>query len=414
MKIKKIFKILLLLIVLLAVFYFIYAIFWLTKMNSWQNKIGETLPDTFKIELPVIRNLDVYFCVKATVNDKYEADFILDTKASPLAKMETINDYKTNFWGNFPVSVSNLYGQKEKLPLYFFDSFRIQSLSFNKPLFKGISKSNAMHDLMDNDVIGNNIIEQLFWKFSLDNEKIILFSNKDSLLLCKETENYVKIENGLNDNNSLFFPDISTQDDGFMFDLGYAGEIMVNKKIFTCLSNTFSPKEYLSTRRTSSKNDTTYVFDGITIEWNGKKISNCQINYIPITNKNIIGVKLANRFNFVLAYNEKKGNKRENNLYLQPRNNFQYFESAPYCSEFGFHIEKSESGFIVKRIEAGGLADKAGIGIKDKIVNIDQGNFDMDVDSLDFYLSDKQSVNLAIEKNGEIINIELNLGIVNK
>ncbi|MDR3218037.1 MAG: hypothetical protein LBU22_03515 [Dysgonamonadaceae bacterium] len=194
MKIKKILKISLLVIILLVVFRFIYILFCLTKINLWQNKIGEILPDTFKIELPVIRNQRNYFCIRCTVNDKYEADFIIDTKASPLAKMETVNDFNANYLGNFPVSSSNFYGQKEKLPLYFFYSFRIQSLSFKKPLFKGISKSNAMYDLMDNDVVGKDIIEQLFWKFSLDKGKIMLFSNKDSLFLCKETENYVKIE----------------------------------------------------------------------------------------------------------------------------------------------------------------------------------------------------------------------------
>jgi hypothetical protein len=198
-------------------------------------------------------------------------------------------------------------------------------------LFKGISKSNAMYDLMENDVIGKDILTQLFWKFSLDDEKIILFSNKDSLLLGKETENYVKIENGLNDNNNLFFPDISTSSD-FMFDLGYGGEIMVNKDIFTVLANKFSPQKYLSTR-TSITNDSVYVFDGISIEWNGIKIPNCQIIYKPLANRNIIGVELANRFNFVLAYNERNNNRTENNLYLQPRNNFQHFESRPYYSE---------------------------------------------------------------------------------
>jgi hypothetical protein len=409
MKIKKIVKISLLLIILLAVVYNILIMYKLIKINFWQNKIGENLPDIFKVELPVIRNQANYFCIRSTINDKYEADFIIDTKATPLAKMETINDYNANYWGDFPVFVSNLYGQKEQYPLYFFNSFRIQSLSFNKPLFKGISKSNAMYDLMDNDVIGKGIIDKLFWKFSLDDEKIILFSNKDSLLLYKETENYVKIENGLNDNISLFFSDIATRGD-FMFDLGYGGEIMVNKNIFTCLSNKFSPKKYLTSRRTALNNDSSYVFDGINIEWNGIKIPNCQIVYRPVTNRNVIGVAVANRFNFVMAYNEKKNERIENNLYLQPRNNFQHFESIPYCSKFGFYIGKLKNEFIVKRIEIGGLADKAGINVNDKIINIDQGDFDLnDVENrLNFYLSDKQSVNLTIEKNGKTIDVVLN------
>jgi hypothetical protein len=377
------------------------------KINLWQDKIGETLPDTFKIELPLIRNQRNYFCIRCTVNDKQEADFIIDTKASPLAKMETVNNFNANYWGNFPVSTSNSYGQKEKLPLYFFNSFRIQSLSFNKPLFEGISKSNAMHDLMDNDVIGKDIIKQLFWKFSLDSEKIILFSKKDSLLLCKETENYVKIENGLNDNNNLFFPDISTQGD-FMFDSGYEGEVMVNKKIFTRLSGEYSPQKYLSTSRTSTKNDTTYVFDKMNIEWNGIKISNCQIIYRPVANRNLIGAGLAGRFNFVLAC-EKKKNKIENNLYLQPRNNFQDFESIPYCSKFGFSIENLAEKWIVKKIEVGGLAEHTGLKVMDKVIRIDNGAFDLENNSnnLIMYLADKKQVTVQIEREGQIIDIKM-------
>jgi hypothetical protein len=323
-------------------------------------------------------------------------------------KTETINDLNANYLGNFPVPVRNSYGQKEKCPLYYFKTFKIQSLIFNKPLFKGISKSNAMYDLMDNGVLGKEIIAQLFWKFSLDDEKMILFSNEDTLLLREETENFVKIENVLTeDKNDLFFPDISMSEN-FIFDLGYAGEIMVNKKIFTELSKKISSKKFLTVRRTSTKNDTTYVFERMNIEWNDIKIPNCRLVYSPITNRNIIGVELANRFNFVLAYNEKKNNKIENNLYLQPRNNFQDFEGAPYCSDFGFNIKKVDNGFIIKRIEIGGLADKSGISVKDKIVGIDYGNFNLnDVNRLNSYLKDKKSVTLKIEAEGKIIEKEL-------
>jgi hypothetical protein len=275
-------------------------------------------------------------------------------------KTETINDLNANCWGYFPVPFRNSYGQKEKYPLCYFESFKIQALTFNKSLFKGISKSNAMYDLMDNGVIGKEIIAQLFWKFSLDDEKMILFSNKDTLLLREETENFVKIENTLTeDKNDLFFPDIAMSEN--------------------------------------------FIF-----EWNDIKIPNCRLVYSPITNRNIIGVELANRFNFVLAYNEKTNNKIENNLYLQPRNNFQDFEDAPYCSDFGFDIEKEDNEFIIKRIEIGGLADKSGISVNDKIVGIDNGNFNLnDVSSLNSYLKDKKSVTLKIEAEGKSIEKEL-------
>lgn len=57
----------------------------------------------------------------------------------------------------------------------------------------------------------------------------------------------------------------------------------------------------------------------------------------------------------------------------------------------------------------GGLADKSGIRVKDKIVGIDHGNFNLnDVDRLNSYLKDKKSVTLKIEENGKIIETEIN------
>ena len=120
----------------------------------------------------------------------------------------------------------------------------------------------------------------------------------------------------------------------------------------------------------------------------------------------MIGVKFANRFNFVLAYNENNNNRIENNLYLQPRNNFQRFESTPYCSKLGFDIEISESGFIVKRIEIGGLADKAGLKVKDKVLDINGevclDKVPFDEDDLNKCIADKGQVVIKVDREGKI------------
>ena len=109
-----------------------------------------------------------------------------------------------------------------------------------------------------------------------------------------------------------------------------------------------------------------------------------------------------------MAYNDKTNNKTGDNLYLQPRNNFQNFESDPYCSDFGFAIGKSENEFIVQKIEIGGLADKVGVSVKDKIISIDNGNFDLNNrKQLDSYLSDKNSVTIELEKESKITVIKL-------
>jgi len=405
-KYVKIIKRSIFIILLLAIFFVVSQIVIGVKIIYRQNTIGETLPDTFRIELPVIRNHSNYFCVEATVNDTCQANFIFDTNASCLAKIETVDNMNMHKWSRWPVAFGNYYGQIQMTCMYHFDSFKIQSLTFNRPLFEGIPKSNTMYDLMTEDVLGRGFIKALFWKFALDDEKMILFSNKDSLLLQKETENFVKIDNGLH-SNELFFPDISMTAD-FIFDTGYSEEIMVNEKIFTVLSEKFTPKIYIFTRRTLAKNDISYVFDNMNVEWGGIKISNCQVIYSPITDRCLIGSPLLDRFNFVFAYNEKVDYRIKDNLYLQPRNNFQQFESIPYCSDFGFYIRKSGNEFNINMIEQGGLADKAGIRLKDKIISIDHGDFDLsNLKELDSYLSDKKTVHIAIEKKGKVTEIVL-------
>lgn len=382
-----------------GVFYFINGVVRTYKMNAWQDKVGDTLPDTFKIELPIIHS-STWFCVRGSINDKYEEDFIIDTQANSLLKIETVKELKSYYWGRFPAVVRNFYGQKGKYPLNYFESFKIRDISFNKPLFSGISKTNALHGLIGNGVVGKNIIKQLYWKFSLDDEKMILFSKNDSTLLHKETKSFLKIESGLI-KCKLFFPDILAQDD-FLFDLGHEGAVMVDNNIFTQLSKVSSPKIYLINNRITLKNDTVFVFDNIDFEWNTIKISNCQIVYEPLTNRNLIGAELMNRFNFVLAYNKKMYNRLTDDLYIQPRKDFQDFKSEPYGPDFGFFLGKVENEFIIKGIEVEGLAHKAGIGIRDKIVSIDHGKFDLnDYKQLDLYLEDKETVILEIEKSGK-------------
>ena len=402
-KYVKIIKRSIFVILLFVIFFVVSQIVIGFKIINLQKTIGETLPDTFRIELPVIRNNDNYFCVEATVNDTCHTNFILDTHASCLSKIETVNNMSMHKWSRWPIVFGNYYRQIQMSCMYHFDSFKIQSLTFNRPLFKGIPKSNAMYDAMTEDVLGRDIIKALFWKFALDDGKMILFSNKDALLLQKETENFVKINSGLH-SNELFFPDISMNAD-FIFDTGYSGEIMVNEKIFTGLSEKFTPKIYISTRRTSTKNDILYVFDNMNVEWGGIKIPNCQVFYKPLTNRNMIGSPLLDRFNFVFAYNEKDDYRIRDNLYIQPRNNFQAFESIPYCSDFGFYLNKSGS---VNVIEQGGLAERAGIRLKDKIVRIDHGDFDLsNLEELDLYLSNKNTVQIELEKKGKVTEIVL-------
>lgn len=165
---KKLIIFLALFPVLAVVIFFVYGVVWTMKLYDRFDALGDNLPDKFRIELPLERDSTGYFCITAKINHLQEQSFILDTKAMSMFKMEDLKELGANFWDNSPLRTHNLYGQTEKLPFYELQSISIDSLIINKPLFKGISKTNAMYDLLYKGVIGKDIIQHFVWKFSFD------------------------------------------------------------------------------------------------------------------------------------------------------------------------------------------------------------------------------------------------------
>jgi hypothetical protein len=238
--------------------------------------VGEYLPDTFRVELPLDIDHEGYFCVTSQINHQDDMNFIIDTKAYCLAKEDELIALNANYWGRFPLATTNAIGQKSKLPLYSFNSFNIGSLSFKEPFFKGIPPDNYIYNIMYKKIVGVNVLNNLFWKFSIDDGQMILFSKKDTGLLRKEVTGFYKIENGLR-NHKIRLSFLQNQrQDKFIFDLGFRGEIEINKKSFNRLSKQLPHRKFLITQ-TSTQNDTAYVFDGVDVLWNGILIPDCQV-----------------------------------------------------------------------------------------------------------------------------------------
>ena len=127
-------------------------------------------------------------------------DLLIDTGAESLARSEDLKTPKATFWGEFPLPTYNARKEWSRKNLYYYDSFDIGPLSLGKPLFKEITPENDTHIhaiLSENgkNVLGRNILNRLNWKFSLDENKMILFSQRDHSLLAKETaDGYIKIK----------------------------------------------------------------------------------------------------------------------------------------------------------------------------------------------------------------------------
>jgi hypothetical protein len=381
-------------------------------MASHQVKVGEYLPDTFRVELPLDIDHEGYFCITSQINEQYD-NFIIDTKAYCLAKEDELIALNANYRGIFPLASTNAVGQKSKLPLYYFNSFNIGSLSFKEPFFEGIPPDNYIYDIMYKKILGVNVLNKLFWKFSIDDKQMVLFSKKDTGLLKQEVTGFYKIENGLR-NHKIILSFLNDQlQDKFIFDLGFRGEIEINNKSFNRLSKQLPYRKFLITQ-TTTQNDTAYVFDGVDILWNGILISGCQVTHRKNVNRNLIGARLMHRFNFVLAYEEMTGLKPKEHLYIQPVKNFHQIKSRPYAPAFGFNAWEVRDDLIISHIETGGMAETAGLKLRDKILCIDNRRFDIKAEGYkeeDFltYLADKSQIEIQIERNNEIMKFRLNL-----
>lgn len=373
-------------------------------------EIGDTLPDSFRVEIPLIIDDRGYYCIKAKINDKSDLDFIIDTKATNLAKEEDIKRFNANYEGTPPLSVRNIYGQKEKLPLYYFNSFEIPPLKFNKPLFYNIPSGNHLHSMMYKNVLGVNVLKHLYWKFSIDDQRMVLFDNNNMALQDKETSGFLQIENGLrNDNITLNYP-FDEAYGQFTLDLGFLGEISINQQEFKKINQYFNCKKILTDRANSI--DTTYIFDGLKMKINTIIVPHCQLIFSEKINRNLIGAKFMHRFNFILAYNYYKKGISSEHLYIQQIKNFETKKSEPYVNQFGFQFRKVKNEVIISDIEVGNGAYLMGLNVRDKIHSIDDKLLDLSSDDsfdINKYLLNRDMIRLKVIRENKIYEYQLSI-----
>jgi len=379
------------------------------KYAAYNLSVSQSLPDTFRVELPLQKDSSDYFCIRARVNQEYDMDFIIDTGAESLAREEDLKTPKATFWGKFPLPTYNARKEWSRKDLYYYDSFDIGPLSFGKPLFKEITPQNDRYiysilSEYDKNVLGRSILDRLIWKFSLDENRMILFSQNDHALLAQETANgYTKIENGLKSFKcKLDFPQ-AEKSDKFMLDLGFEGELAINEKIFKRLSTNIPYREIQGIRGVM------YILEGVDVVWNDIVIKNCQAVYRPGHHSNMIGNRLMRRFNFVLAYTTNSKGSPRDHLYLKPVTNFDKMKPKSLVSDFGFIIQKEENDTYLG-VEVNGIADKGGLKTGDRLINIDkQISYPANNDELITYLSDKRNTTIQVVREDKVLEIDLSL-----
>lgn len=373
----------------------------LARYATYSSRIERELPDSFRIQAPFTLR-EGRFTVDGKINQK-DTNFIIDTGAEMnLAKTETLEAFDATFWGKHPAKSVNAYGQKSDISLYYPNSLEIQGLLFERPLFESIYPNNRIHDQLSRPVLGGDLIKTLYWKFSMDNQSVVLFGKKDKSLLEREVKGYTKIEmNWMQKTDLTILP--MKESSRFTLDTGSNGEIRVDKQLYTQLSNRVKFKKYLQVYSDAAI-DTVFLSEHVNVRWGGVEIKNCRVVHSPKVNYNFIGSRFMQRFNFVLAFESLK-----RTVYIEPSDAFGS-ESTTIFSDFGFDISGKER-MVVAPIEIGGLAEAAGLKLSDRVLSVDDGAFDLNSenrhDRLIQYLRDKSNVTIRVERNKEAIEVRI-------
>lgn len=380
-------------VLLLSVGCFLYPI---VRYSAHNYQEFQRIPDELSLDIPF--SYDGHFSVPCTIGGK-EVNLIVDTKAGCMMKEEDIAKFHGSYFGRHSIPTKNVRGQWERMRLYSIPDFRIDTFSMT-PLMAAVGKDNYAYYLIGNGVLGNNVLMLCSWLFSVDEGRVRVFSILNERRLEQESKGFHKIQDGLENDGITARIGSLKEELTFTLDLGNNVDVLVNKEVAAQLKKLY-PYKVILTLRGDNSVDSLFVFDGVPVVWDGITIPNCQIAHKSkfAVNKNFFGSQLMHRFNFILNYSGEEGDP----LYIQPRKGFEAERAMPILSALGLQIEARAQGFVVSRLELGGIAAKAGIALGDVVLELDGRAPKALLTSQDFirYTADKKEIRLQIKGKGE-------------
>ena len=380
-------------LILILIVYFVYQILRYSVHNYQE---FQHVPDELSLDIPF--SYDGHFSMPCTIDGK-EVSLIVDTKATCIMKEEDIAKFHGAYFGRHSLPTKNVRGQRERILFYSIPDFRIDTFSM-KPLFGSVGKGNYMYHLVGSGVLGNNILRLCNWFFSIDEGRVCVFSTFNEKRLEQGSRGFHKIQDGLENDGITARIGSLKEELTFTLDLGNNVDVSVNNNVASRLKSLYTYKTFLTLRRDNSI-DSLFVFDGVPVVWDGITIPNCQITNNPkfASNKNFFGAQLMHRFNFILNYSADQGD----NLYIQPKKDFDQQHVLPIISVFGLSIEERAHGVIVSRLEADGIAEKAGLTLGDVVQELDGRALNDSSVGQGFirYTADKKEIRLRIKNKGE-------------
>ena len=390
---RYLFRILSILFICMLI-YLVYIIFWIKNFNVEQSKAVENISVDFHQTFPIIRDPNGCFGVVATINGQYTDTLLFDTQASTsLAKQETLDRYKAEYWKQKPMPTFNFYKQVYFSKLYKVNDITLGDGKLEGVIFTSVPKDNGMYNALYRPVLGRAIMENIGWKFDLDSNEMVMFAPDNEQLLQHESKEFTLAKEGVND---LQLYSEQTDTLNLMFDLGSNYDIIIDKIVYEKLRKRQTPRMYTNYRR-EGLTDTIAEFHDITVFCNGIAIPDCTLSYIPSIDRNVAGNIFAGKINFILANGD---------LYIKQRTDGALQVIQDGLPSLGLRLNVRNNTICVTALEINGPAEKAGLMLGDKVIAIDKGANEFDIMSvssgrLESYIRQAKSLTLEIERNGE-------------
>lgn len=383
------------LLILIVICFYVYPII---HYGFHQIKIRETLSENEYKEIPFTYGKNNHFQVNCFINNS-EKTLLIDTKATGLLREDSILKIGGEYWGKLPFYSSNAYGVKERMDIYSFHNIRLENIEIKSPLFSCVKKSNLIYDVIEDGVWGSDLLAIGCWKFDTGNKIIKLFHYKNQRILEQESNGLVKIKGGLEDNGITVYINEIKQNCRFTLDLGYSGTIEVDNRTADLLKEKCNYKQIYSILDNGVR-DTVTIFEDVQIFIAGINVKKCQVANIRSVNRNYIGAKFMQNFNFILMYGEENGHLCKH-LYLQKRvKGTSNFQCQYKISKYGMKIKCKNGSFILTSIMKNSKAEQIGLRLGDEITKINN----MSEEFIDDIMLDSLSqLKVTVKNRGEFI-----------
>lgn len=365
---------------------------WINSVTSVQQDFYDEIPFEYKNELIVI---------KVKIKDKVY-DYIFDTGGyNTISDMiQTQNNYQV--LTNLTVGSSNQL--KKKVNLLRVDSLTIGQLGFTAlGAIQMDLNSPTLKCTATGGLIGASIIKNYVWRLDYPNKKIIVTNNPDKISGLK---NAIKLPVTF---SKTLMPFVDVKINGkahkFMIDLGSTGKFSMTEE--AALKSAGNGTIYEKTgAETEGVNGATAqlvkTFQAADVELKGIKFVNQPVLFTKTETDNLIGNQLIK--DYILTLNFK-----DSELYISP---IRPDGLTTGWESFGMTLGYKDGAVVVKTLDKGLSAEKAGLQLNDKVVEIDNQKIAVqtECDFMTYFkelLSSKTSLDLTILRGDKTLQVTI-------